>query len=123
MVALAAGALNLSEGVVSVLNGGDASKLAEGAIDMALGLFALAIARGAFRMATWAWAAIMTWAVIGLTDQLLRHFFYGNPNYPVMAIDAFAVLALTPREMQIAFGVRPRPAPVLDPEHPDLVRH
>jgi hypothetical protein len=116
VLALAAGAFNLAEGVVSVLDGGDASRLAEAATDLALGLLALAIARGTFRMATWAWAAIMTWAAIGLTNELLRHFFYRDTNYAVMAIDAAVVLLLTPRDMQVAFGVRTPPAPVLEPE-------
>ena len=116
MLALAAGALNLAEGVVTVLDGGDASRLAEAATDLALGLLALAIARGTFRMASWAWAAIMTWAAIGLTNELLRHFFFRDVNYAVMAIDAAAVFILTPRDMQVAFGVRTPPAPVLDPE-------
>jgi hypothetical protein len=34
----------------------------------------------------------------------------------VMAIDAAVVLLLTPRDMQVAFGVRTPPAPVLEPE-------
>ena len=116
VLALAAGSLNLAEGVVSVLDGGDASRLAEAATDLALGLLALAIARGMFRMAIWAWAAIMTWAAIGLTDELLRHFFYRDANYPVMAIDAAVVFLLTPRDMQVAFGVRTRHVSVLEPE-------
>ena len=113
---LAAGALNLAEGVASIVDGGDASKLAEAATDLALGLLALAIARGTFRMAIWAWAAIMTWAAIGLTDELLRHFFYPDANYAVMAIDAAVVFILTPRDMQVAFGVRTPPTPVLEPD-------
>lgn len=116
VLALAAGALNLAEGVVGLLDGGDASRLAEAATDLALGLLALAIARGTMRMTTWAWAAIMTWAAIGLTDELLRHFFFRNVNYALMAIDALVVFLLTPREMQVAFGVRTPRAPVLEPE-------
>ena len=118
VLALAAAALNLTEGVVSVLDGGDASRLAEAATDLALGLLALAIARGTFRMMTWAWAALMTWAAIGLTNELLRHFFYRDTNYAVMAIDVALVLLLTPRDMQVAFGVRTPPAPALEPEQP-----
>ena len=79
-------------------------------------MLALAIGRGAFRMARWSWAAFMTWAVIGLTHQLLRHFFYTDANYVVMAVDAVSVLALTPLDIQIAFGVRPQPKLLLDGE-------
>jgi hypothetical protein len=88
------------------VNGGDASRISEGAFDLALGVFALAIGRGALRMTPWAWAAFMTWAVIGLTHQLLRHFFYTDANYLSMALETVAVLALTPLDVQVAFGVR-----------------
>ena len=52
----------------------------------------------------------MTWAVIGLTHQLLRHFFYGDASYPMLAVDTLVVLALTPLDIQVAFGVRHRPS-------------
>ena len=65
-------------------------------------------------MAPWAWASFMTWAVIGLTHQLLRHFFYTDANYVVMAVDAVTVIALTPLDIQIAFGVRHPPKLVLE---------
>jgi hypothetical protein len=49
----------------------------------------------------------MTWAVIGLTHQLFRHFFFDDANYVGMALNALAVFVLTPLDTQIAFGVRP----------------
>ena len=122
LLVLAAGLLNLTKGVLAVVDGGDASKLSEAAIDLALGVLALAIGRGTFRMASWAWAAIMTWSAVGLTNELIRHFFYRDVNYAVMAIDAAVVLLLTPRDMQIAFGVRTPHAPVLEPETPGVGR-
>ena len=85
-----------------------------GVLALALGALAVVIARGALRMRSWAWSAFMTWAVVGLTHQLLRHFFYDDPNYVAMALDTIAVLALTPLEIQVAFGVRPRPNMVLE---------
>ena len=114
LLALAAGVYHLVGGGLTVAGGGDASRLAEGAFDVAFGVLALAIGRGAFRMARWSWAAFMTWAVIGLTHQLLRHFFYGNESYPMLALDAIVVLALTPLDIQVAFGVRSRPSLELD---------
>jgi hypothetical protein len=105
-LALLIGGYHVVAGVVAVVNGGDASRLSEGAFDLALGVFALAIGRGALRMTPWAWAAFMTWAVIGLTHQLLRHFFYTDANYLAMALETVAVLALTPFDVQVAFGVR-----------------
>jgi hypothetical protein len=106
-LALLVGTYHAVDGVVVLVNGADANELAEAAFDLALGMLAIAIGGGALRMKRWAWAAFMTWAVIGLTHQLLRHFFYGNPNYLAMAVDTIAVLALTPVDVQIAFGVRP----------------
>ena len=107
VLALVVGAYHVVDGVVVLVSGGDANKLSESAFDLALGVLAVAIGVGALRMRRWAWAAFMTWAVIGLTHQLLRHFFYGHPNYLAMALDTVAVLALTPLDVQVAFGVRP----------------
>ena len=59
----------------------------------------------------------MTWAAVGLTLQILRHFFYDNPSYAAMAISTFMVFALTPFDVQVAFGVRP-PANVKRPRPP-----
>jgi hypothetical protein len=114
VLALGAGLYHLADGGATVAHGGDASRLAEGAFDLTFGVLALLIARGVFRMAPWAWAAFMTWSVIGLTHQLLRHFFYGNTSYPIMAVDTLVVLALTPLDVQIAFGLRRRPTIALD---------
>ena len=106
VLALVVGTYHAVDGIFVVMNGGNASKLAEASFDLALGVVAIAIGGGALRMRLWAWAAFMTWAVIGLTHQLLRHFFYDDPNYLAMALDTVAVLALTPLDIQIAFGVR-----------------
>jgi hypothetical protein len=114
VLALAVGAYDAIDGVVVLVNGGDGSKLSEGAFELALGLLAIAIARGVFRIRRWAWAALMTWAVIGLTHQLLRHFFYSDPNYAAMGLNTLVVLALTPLDVQIAFGVRPHRSVLLD---------
>ena len=83
LLALGVGVYHAVDGILILTRGGSASKLSEGAVDLALGVLALAIGRGAFRMARWSWAAFMTWAVIGLTHQLLRHFFYTDANYVV----------------------------------------
>jgi hypothetical protein len=106
-LALGVGAYHVVDGVIALINGGDASRLAEGAFVLALGVLAVVIGIGALRMKRWAWAAFMTWAVVGLTDELLRHFFYGNPTHLAMALQTVTVLVLTPLDVQIAFGVRP----------------
>jgi hypothetical protein len=114
VLALGAGLYHLAGGGTTVAHGGNPSRLAEGAFDIAFGVLALLIGRGVFRMAPWAWAAFMTWSVIGLTHQLLRHFFYDDTSYPIMAVDTLVVLALTPLDVQVAFGVRRRPTITID---------
>jgi hypothetical protein len=108
-LAFAAGLYHLVGGAITVADGGSASRLAEGVFDLAFGVLALLIGRGVLRMAPWAWTALMTWAAVGLTHELLRHFFYGDESYGVLAVDTVVVLALTPLDVQVAFGVRRRP--------------
>jgi hypothetical protein len=109
VLAVGAGVYYLIEGGLRMAHGGSGGRLAAGAVDIALGVLALAIGRGAFRAATWAWAALMTWAAFGLTHELLRHFFYSDSSYLSLAIDAAIVLAVTPLDIQVEFGVRRRP--------------
>ena len=105
LLALAVAVYSLAYGVLAV-RGGDEDRLVDGIFHLALGVGALAAAIGAFRMRRWGWAAFMTWAVIGLTHQILRYLFFEDPSYVDMAINTFAVLALSPLDVQIAFGVR-----------------
>jgi hypothetical protein len=105
VLAVGVGVYALVYGVLAVRSG-EEDRLADGILHLALGLGALIAGAAAFRLRAWAWAAFMTWAVIGLTHQLLRHLFFGDPNYADMAINTFAVLALSPLEVQIAFGLR-----------------
>lgn len=86
-----------------------AGEIVDGAIPVAQGLLTLVVAFGALRMRPWAWKLFMTLAVIGLTTQILRHFSFGDPRYARMALNAFIVFALTPRDVQVAFGIRPPP--------------
>ena len=105
MLALGVAIYGLIYGVLA-LEGGEDDRLADGIFHLALGLGALVAGVGAFLLRAWAWAAFMTWAVIGLTHQILRYLFLGDPNYVDMAINAFIVLALSPLEVQIAFRLR-----------------
>jgi hypothetical protein len=105
VLAVGVGVYFVVYGVLAVRSG-EADRLADGIIHLALGCGALIAGAGAFRLHAWAWAAFMTWAVIGLTHQILRQLFFGDPNYADMAINTFAVLALSPLEVQIAFGLR-----------------
>jgi hypothetical protein len=106
-LALILGAYHIGHAVYVFVDGGDSSRLAEGAFDLVVGVFAIAIGISCLRMRRWAWVAFMTWALVGLVHQLLRHFFYDHPDYLAMALDTVAVLFLTPLDVQIAFGVRP----------------
>lgn len=105
LLALGVAAYNAVFGVLD-LQSGDEDRLADGVVDLAFALGALVAGVGAFFLRPWAWAAFMTWAVVGLTQQILRAFFIGDPDYADMAINTFAVLALSPLEVQIAFGLR-----------------
>jgi hypothetical protein len=107
LLAMVVGVYHAVDGVVVVVSNGDSSELAEGAFEIVFGLLALAIGASALRMRRWAWAGFMMLAVVGSTEQLLRHFFYDHPNYLSLALVTLVVFALTPLDVQIAFGIRP----------------
>ena len=87
------------------IESGDDDRLPDAAFNIVRGVGLLAAAVGALRLRPWGWAIFMSWAVIGLTHQILRYLFFEDPNYVDMAINTFAVLALSPLEVQIAFGL------------------
>jgi hypothetical protein len=105
ILAFAVAVYSEAYGVLAV-RGGEYARLPDGVFHLVLGAGALVAGVGALRMRPWGWAAFMTWAVIGLTHQILRWGFFGHPNYVDMAVNTFAVLALSPLEVQIAFGLR-----------------
>ena len=105
LLALGVAAYSLAHGVLAVRSG-EHDRLADGIFHLVLGGGALVAAVGAFLLQGWAWAAFMTWAVVGLTHQILRALFLGHPTYAAMAINTFAVLTLSPLEVQVAFGLR-----------------
>ena len=105
LLALAVALYSLAYGVIAIESGED-DRLADGIFHVVLGVGALAAAVGAFRLQPWGWALFMTWAVVGLTHQVLRYLFFEDPNYVDMAINAFIVLALGPLDVQIVFRLR-----------------
>jgi len=88
------------------LRGGQDDQFWDGIFHLGLGVVVLAAAVGAFLTLSWGWVAFMTWAVVGLSHQILRYLFFEDPNFADMAVNAFAVLALSPADVQIAFGLR-----------------
>jgi hypothetical protein len=106
-LAILAGGYFIVDGALTLSD--DTDKLVDGGLAIGLGVIALVIAFGALRMRAWAWKLFMTVAVVGLTIQILRHFAFGDPRYARMALNAFIVFALTPRDVQVAFGIRPPP--------------
>jgi hypothetical protein len=105
VLAVGVAAYSLLVGILDVQSGED-DRLPNGIFHLVFAVGALAAGLGAFRLRAWGWAAFMSWAVIGLTHQILRYLFFEDPNYLDMAINTFAVLALSPLEVQVAFGLR-----------------
>jgi hypothetical protein len=122
VVALMVGAYDVGSGVLELVDRSDSSGLAAGATLVALGVAAILLGLGAWRMRRWAWAGLMSWAVVGLMDQLLREFFFDHPEHLAMALDAFLVFMLTPIDVQLAFGTRVPPADTGAHEQVDPVK-
>ena len=114
LLALGVAVYSLTAGAFA-LEGGEADRRADGIFHLAFGLGVFVAGLGAFGLRSWAWTAFMTWAVIGLTLQLVRYFFFDDPDYAAMAINTFAVLAMSPLDVQVAFGLR-------HPRNVDLAR-
>jgi predicted membrane channel-forming protein YqfA (hemolysin III family) len=105
LLALGLAVYSVVFGVVAIRSGED-DRLLDAVFHLALGAGALLAAVGSFRLAPWGWTALMTWAVVALTHQILRYLFFDDPNFADMAVSTFAVLALSPLDVQIAFGLR-----------------
>ena len=91
---------------VLALRSGDDDRLLDAVVHLLLGAGVLVGAVGAFRLRPWGWTALMTWGVVALTHHILRYLFFDDPNYADMAASTFVVLALSPVDVQIAFGLR-----------------
>jgi hypothetical protein len=105
VLALGLAIYSVAAGVIAIQSGED-ERLPDAIFHLVLGGGAFAAAVGSFRLAPWGWTTLMTWAVVALTHQILRYLFFDDPNYVDMAVSTFAVLALSPLDVQIAFGLR-----------------
>jgi hypothetical protein len=57
------------------------------------------------RMHRWSWVVLMAWTAVSLTITLID-YFYGEPNYLVMASDTIIAIALNQSDVQRIFGIR-----------------
>ncbi len=105
LLALGLAGYSMATGAIAI-GSGESDRLPDAIFHLLLGGGALAAAVGSFRLAPWGWTALMTWAVVSLTHQVLRYLFFDDPNYVDMAVSTFAVLALSPLDVQVAFGLR-----------------
>jgi hypothetical protein len=78
-------------------------------IDVGFAALALLVAFGSFTVKRWGWALFMSWATFALTINLLRVFFLHDPRYIALVVGTLTVFLLTPRDVQVAFGVRNPP--------------
>ena len=60
---------------------------------------------GFLRLRRWSWLVLMLWTCISLA-YVLAQYFYGQPNYLVMASNTVIALALSQSEIQQIFGIR-----------------
>ncbi len=78
-----------------------------------LSLSGIIVLVGFLRMKRWSWIVLMVWTAISLTVSLLG-YFYGRPNYIVMASDTLIALALNQADVQRIFRIRTDPGERLD---------
>jgi hypothetical protein len=57
------------------------------------------------RMHRWSWVVLMAWTAVSLTITLVD-YFYGEPNYLVMASNTIIAIALNQSDVQRIFGIR-----------------
>ncbi|MGC1378656.1 MAG: hypothetical protein WA821_20660 [Anaerolineales bacterium] len=72
---------------------------------LALSLAGLVVLVAFLRMQRWSWVVLMVWTAISLLITLIN-YFYGDPNYLVMASNTIIALALNQADVQRIFGIR-----------------
>ncbi len=61
---------------------------------------------GFLKMRRWTWVFLMTWVGISLIVSLTDFFYFGEPNYMIMASNVVIAFALTQSDVQKIFGIR-----------------
>ena len=72
---------------------------------LALSLAGLIILVAFLQMRHWSWVVLMAWTAISLLITLIN-YFYGDPNYLVMASNTIIAIALNQTDVQRIFGIR-----------------
>jgi hypothetical protein len=71
---------------------------------LAIGLIVVLL--GFLRMRRWSWVFLMTWVGFSMVVGLEDYFYFGSPNYVIMASDVIIAFALSQSDVQRIFGIR-----------------
>jgi ABC-type multidrug transport system fused ATPase/permease subunit len=72
---------------------------------LVLSVAGIVVLIGFLRLRRWSWVLLMSWTGISLAITLVN-YFYGQPNYAVMASNVIIAFALNMTEVQRIFGIR-----------------
>jgi hypothetical protein len=71
---------------------------------LAIGLIIVLL--GFLKMRRWSWVFLMTWVGFSMIVGLEDYFYFGTPNYVIMASDVIIAFALSQSDVQRIFGIR-----------------
>lgn len=72
---------------------------------LVLSLAGIVVLVAFLRMHRWSWVVLMAWTALSLMITLIN-YFYGEPNYLVMASNTIIAIALNQADVQRIFGIR-----------------
>ena len=72
---------------------------------LVLALAGIVVLIGFLRLHRWSWLLLMTWTGVSLAISLVG-YFYGRPNFVVMASNVVIAFALNLTDVQRIFGIR-----------------
>ena len=90
------------------------SALFSSASYLALSLAGMIVLIAFLRMHRWSWVVLMAWTAVSLLITLIN-YFYGDPNYLVMASNTIIAIALNQTDVQRIFGIRTDEGEYLQP--------
>jgi hypothetical protein len=80
--------------------------LIEGGVYLILAIGLIVVLVGFLRMKHWTWVFIMSWIGVSMIVSLIDYFYFGVPNYLIMASDVIIAFALSQSDVQRIFGIR-----------------